>query len=66
MHPGDDTGTFLIDIGLVECFADYFVCNQRRLPYDFVRKYSGCVQFVYDDLGMLGYLAETLISVKIL
>ena len=43
-----------------------FIGDQGRFPYDLKRKYSGCVQFVYDDPGMLCYFSEALISVKIL
>ena len=66
MHPCDHTGAGLICICLIKCFTDQLVCDQSWFPYNLKWKYAGFVQFFYDNFGMLCYLAETLISVKIL
>ena len=66
MHPCDHAGTIFICIGIIKGFTDQLICDQRWFPYNLKRKYAGFIQLLYNDLRMLGYLAETLISVKIL
>ena len=66
MHPCDHTGTAFIKICLIKGSADQFISDQRRLPDHLIGKKSGCIQCIYDLMGMLCYLCKALLSIKIL
>ena len=50
MHPRDHAGTVFICIGIIKGFTDQLICDQRWFPYNLKRKYTGFIQFLYDDL----------------
>ena len=66
MHPSNNTSTILICICLIESLTDQFVSDQGWFPNYFVRKLARFVQSVHNLFGMLCYMSETLISIKIL
>ena len=66
MHPGDDAGTILIVIGLMEGTSYGCLINQSRLPHKLEGKLSGGVQTLHHFAGMICYLAQTLVTVQIL
>ena len=50
VHPRDHAGTVFICIGIIKGFTDQLICDQRWFPYNLKRKYTGFIQFLYDDL----------------
>ena len=63
MHPGDDSRASLVRIRLVQSLPDQFIGNERRLPYNLIRKIAGCIQRLHDLLRMLRHVSQAHVPV---